>query len=266
MRTGVYKFTCVPTGRFYIGSAQDVRRRKQRHLSSLRHNNHHNVFFQRVFNKYGEENFVFQIMLTDTLEEARELEQHLLDKHLLKSKCMNIGAGATGGDNLSNHPDRAKIIKKIKKSLNTLIENFSDEERLARWSRPGSENGMYGKTHTESARKKISQANKGMSWTKGIPKSEEHCRKLSEHAKTRTAERNPFYGKKHTKALKKHLSKVAKERVAAGILPSNTLQVKVGKRKFRSAAFAAKEIGCAAATILNRVRSDKFPDYSFINA
>ena len=45
----------------------------------------------------------------------------------------------------------------------------------------GELNSMYGKTHTEEARRKISEANKGRSaWNKGKTMSEEFSRKMSE--------------------------------------------------------------------------------------
>ena len=90
IRIGVYKFTCEPTGRFYIGSSENIDKRKKRHLSGLRNGEHHNIFFQRVFDKYDEDSFTFQVILTDTLEEARSFEQVLIDKHLPKAKMLQL--------------------------------------------------------------------------------------------------------------------------------------------------------------------------------
>ena len=51
----------------------------------------------------------------------------------------------------------------------------------ARIHNKGELNNMYGKTHTEEARRKISAANKGRSaWNKGKTMSEEFSRKMSE--------------------------------------------------------------------------------------
>lgn len=264
-RIGVYRFLCK-TGRFYIGSSQDIDRRKSVHLRSLRKGKHHNIFFQRVFDKYGEESFKFQTILTDTLEEARLLEQQLLDKHFDKSKCMNIGANATGGDNLTKNPNRSKILRKIKSSLIERLDTMSDEERRTKFAKFGERNGMYGRTHSPETRKLLSAINTGRAPSnKGVPLSEAQRKKISEYAKTRIGEMNSFYGKSHSPEMRKHLSVLAKQRIASGMLPPNTRRVKVGRKIYRSLSFAAKQLGVVAATVLNRIRSDKFPNYTYLD-
>ena len=61
-------------------------------------------------------------------------------------------------------------------------------------SRPGDLNPFYGKKHTEETKLKISEKNKGHSYNKGIPKSDEHKKKLSERRKTDSKK----YNFKHT--------------------------------------------------------------------
>lgn len=225
MKTGVYRFTCGDNGCFYIGSAVNIAKRKRDHLRALRAGTHINVRLQRVFNKYGENSFEFHVIYTDSEDEARSLEQRLLNKHHGKSKCMNISNGAKGGNTLLGHPNSAAIRKRIAK--------------------------------------KVSQANTGNQYNAGRPKSEAHRQKISDFAKTRTGERNAFFGKQHSDKTKRRLARVAKQRAESGILPSNTLRVKIGKTVYRSASEAAKYVGCRPATILNRIRSDKFPEYKF---
>jgi group I intron endonuclease len=234
-----------------------------RHLRSLRAGTHHNIFFQRVFDKYGEASFDFHLIKTTTVEEARTLEQYLLDKHLSKTKCMNIGASSSGGDNLTKNPRRHLIIAKMTKSLQARMESLSATERQFMFGSPGTQNGMYGKTHTAKARLSISNANRGKHFNLGVPKSDEHRRRISEFAKTRTGEKNSFHGKEHSVKTKRHLSKIASARAESGILPSNTLRIKVGRKVYRSAAQAAKALGCVTATVLNRVRNENYPDYKF---
>lgn len=47
-------------------------------------------------------------------------------------------------------------------------------------SRPGSSNPFYGRKHTDATKQKISEKKKGHSYTKGIPKSAEHRKKIGE--------------------------------------------------------------------------------------
>lgn len=66
----------------------------------------------------------------------------------------------------------------------------------------GKGNPMYGKTHSEEARRKIGEAHKGNTWSKGRHLSEETKRKLSEAHK----------GKKLSEEHKKKFSEVRKGR------------------------------------------------------
>lgn len=60
----------------------------------------------------------------------------------------------------------------------------------------GENNPMYGKHHTEEAKKKQSEAKKGKpSWNKGKQFSDEAKKKMSENHKDVNGENNPMYGK-----------------------------------------------------------------------
>ena len=60
--SGVYTITNLIDGKIYVGKAKNVRMREQGHFSALRKNKHVNKHLQSAFNKYGEENFVFELL------------------------------------------------------------------------------------------------------------------------------------------------------------------------------------------------------------
>jgi group I intron endonuclease len=221
------------------------------------------MFFQRVYDKYGEDAFVFDVLRTKTLADAIALEQRLLDKHHGAKNCMNIGRTASGGDNLTSNPNRADIIARMTKAVRKHIAGLTHEEILARFSRPGESNPMYGRTHRNAVKRRLSERQMGNQHAKGSVRTPEHRILLSEHAKTRTGDKNGFYGKHHSNDTKQRLAEIASKRAASGILPSNTLQIKIGRKTYRSASEASRAVGCSTATILNRIRSDKFPEYVF---
>lgn len=86
--TGVYKIYHIHNPSiFYIGSATSLTKWrkgfKQRwicHLKSLKNNNHHSPFLQRVVNKYGIEGLRFEILEKCDPENCISKEQEWLDK------------------------------------------------------------------------------------------------------------------------------------------------------------------------------------------
>ena len=59
---GVYCVENIQTGKKYIGQSIDLRKRKLTHFSKLRRLSHPNHHLQNAWNKYGEENFIFEIV------------------------------------------------------------------------------------------------------------------------------------------------------------------------------------------------------------
>jgi group I intron endonuclease len=60
--SGIYRIYCVPSGKYYVGSAVNVRLRRNHHYHLLRAGTHHSIALQRAWNKYGEESFRFEII------------------------------------------------------------------------------------------------------------------------------------------------------------------------------------------------------------
>ena len=61
--SGIYTIANKVTGKMYIGESLDIYRRwHDEHILQLRKNRHYNKELQNDFNKYGEENFEFEIL------------------------------------------------------------------------------------------------------------------------------------------------------------------------------------------------------------
>lgn len=78
-RSGIYKIENTVNGKIYIGSAVDLRMRRNKHFSDLRKNKHPNSHLQSAFNKYGEESFFFSAILLCDKENLILYEQMALD-------------------------------------------------------------------------------------------------------------------------------------------------------------------------------------------
>lgn len=58
---GVYWYVCLVDGMRYIGSSMNVRDRKKAHENDLK-NGKNSAYFQNAWNKYGDDNFVFELV------------------------------------------------------------------------------------------------------------------------------------------------------------------------------------------------------------
>ena len=78
---GIYKITNIVNNKIYIGSSNDVFKRKREHISALKNNTHCNIHLQRAYNYYGEDSFIFEVI--ELCEEGNllEVEQKYLDKY-----------------------------------------------------------------------------------------------------------------------------------------------------------------------------------------
>lgn len=137
MEMGVYKITNTVNEKYYIGSSIDIQKRKSDHRNSLIKNKHVNSHLQNAVNKYGIDNFSFEILeLVEKVEELREREQFYIDELNAcdRSKGYNIRAYARGGGAFGE--DNGWFGK-----------GYLQEGLL---------NVFYGKTHTEETRKLLS--------------------------------------------------------------------------------------------------------------
>ncbi len=73
-KCGIYKITNIVNGKALIGLSSDIFRRWVDHRKTLRKNKHDNPYFQNAWNKYGEDNFRFEIILECNKENLNKEE------------------------------------------------------------------------------------------------------------------------------------------------------------------------------------------------
>lgn len=98
--SGIYKITCLPTGKIYIGSAVNLCRRQIEHYSRLRQNRHGNQHLQNAWNKYGEDSFTFDVIELVLEPFLVEREQYWLDRTRAYRKSAGFNLSPTAGSSL----------------------------------------------------------------------------------------------------------------------------------------------------------------------
>ena len=79
MKTGIYKITNIVNNKFYIGSAKNILARFANHKSTLKYNKHNNEYLQLSYNKYGVDNFKYDILEECSCENLIIREQFYID-------------------------------------------------------------------------------------------------------------------------------------------------------------------------------------------
>ncbi len=275
----IYEIVNKINNKRYIGKTQDFNKRKNRHLNDLKHNRHHCIHLQRAWNKYGEENFYFNIIYSGlTNEEASEKEEDLIN--LNYETLYNISKKSDGGDLISYHPNRNEIVEKITASVRRRYEEYPElkDEYSIKFSGKG--NPMYGKHHSEKAKQKMSKTR--------LENPQEYCeerRKRISDLRNETYKNNPEIKRKISESLKKKYEndpsfkeKVRRATETRWKNPEyrekmSEMSSKVAEKRkkpvygdgiyYDSVTKAAKENGITNGAILNRVKSINFPDWYF---
>src|SRR5688500_12196815 len=78
-RPGIYAIRNLVTGKVYVGSAQNIRRRHGEHQRMLRRGAHENPLLQKAWNKHGTDALAFKVMLICDQNDLIFFEQRALD-------------------------------------------------------------------------------------------------------------------------------------------------------------------------------------------
>ena len=128
----VYKITNLINKKCYIGQSKNYKSRIKGHIYQLNKNKHDNPHLQYAWNKYGADNFKFELI--DKGENYNELEKHYIQKY--NSDNANYGYNIlSGGENppIGSHKSLSKaevkdIIEMLKDkniSLDFICEKYN---------------------------------------------------------------------------------------------------------------------------------------------
>ena len=259
----VYQIVYLPTGKYYVGRTQNIAKRWDQHQKDLKQRTHHNIYMNTlVKDEYVPEDWDYKILgQFESKKQADSEEERLICLGHQNGQCFNIGVNSVGGDNYGKHPEREKLVAGRTKDLLNWMSKLTGAEKKSIFSRPGNLNGMFGRTHSDAAKKSISIAHTGNSYAKGSKRSHEAKAKLSEMASKRIGDKNPFYGKRHSEQTKKKLAAAN-----TGNKPANMRPVVVAGQIYPSVTEAARFLKVTPALVIYRIKSTKWEYHYLINA
>lgn len=163
---GIYMIMNLVNRKFYIGSSYNINNRWNVHKACLKTNNHPSKYLQRAYNKYGKDNFIYEVLENCPENNLIEREQYWMDFHkiYLPENGYNISptAGKTTG---YKHTQESK--EKMTILLKERISKMTPEERKEVFGK-GRRNNPISKEHYE----KLKEGLKKSGWLSSDRKKE----------------------------------------------------------------------------------------------
>lgn len=119
---GIYSIINITNGKRYIGLSRYCEKRYQQHCRKLNNNKHQNIHLQRAWNKYGKQNFRFEILEYCSEDLLSDREQYWIDYYDSIRHGYNLTTGGEQGYELVLTPEQRHIRSKATQKWNTWIK------------------------------------------------------------------------------------------------------------------------------------------------
>lgn len=169
MAAYIYKIKNTLDGKMYIGKSEreDIEDRWGEHMKKYKKEVKAHPYLYHAMEKYGTEQFSFQIICICFSDDVNDLEPYYIQKYnTLVPNGYNLQGGGEGGK--CHEITKQKISESLKGRF------------------VGEKNPFFGKTHTKDVRERISQVHMGNTYTKGMTLSAEAKQKISDANKGKT--------------------------------------------------------------------------------
>ena len=193
--SGIYCIRNIKNNKKYIGRSKNLRKRIKEHFNELNRNRDNSRLLQKAWNKYGRNNFEWNIIVLCNENELNNLEKYYIDKydsHFSKSGY-NLSLGGEASMTGLKHSEETK--KKISEN-NKGEKNPNFGNKMSDESKKSISDKHKGLKHSEETKLKMSNSKKGKHTGIGRKLSEEHKLNISKSGK----------GLKRTDATKKNVA------------------------------------------------------------
>lgn len=151
--SGVYKITNLLNNKMYIGSSVNLVNRSTNHRKNLKDNKHDNLHLQSSYNKYGGQNFLFEVIEYCNREILIEREQYWIDFYKVTDPKNGYNKRLKAD---SNFGCKRSPMKQETKEKMRLI-GLERSEEVAEWA----SKFHKGRKRTQETRDKMSESFKG---------------------------------------------------------------------------------------------------------
>lgn len=191
-KSGVYQIRNLTDGKVYVGSTKEFKTRKSSHQRTLRKGTHHNKHLLSAFQKYGEENFIFEVL--EVVEGDRavysQVEQKYIDQYLDNwEQCYNFDKKAVSSPRrvFSKTPEESKFQlseslkeswadddkrrEKTSQQMKQLWEDSNHRQAMSEKAKEQWASGILSRQRSEESKRKISQAKGALITIDGVSKA-----------------------------------------------------------------------------------------------
>ena len=154
---GIYRIRNKLNDKRYIGSTQDLEEGWKERRRALRKGKYHNIPLQRAWNKYGEENFVFEVE-EEVVGDNKALlarEQIYLDEGFAFGSLYNMAKDASAPMRGRHHTGKTK--QKMSRASKGKPKTEKHKRNISK-SKKGKNNPNYGRSPSNETRIKRSRA------------------------------------------------------------------------------------------------------------
>lgn len=120
IKSGIYKIYSKTTSKYYIGQSVDIESRLNQHKKELRKNMHINKKLQNDFNKYGEDDFIFQAI--------KYIEEEFLN--IMEGYYIELYDSIKSGYNIQDVVQRVRIKERENAEKVKQLDKFKNIESI----------------------------------------------------------------------------------------------------------------------------------------
>lgn len=155
--SGIYYIKNIINNKLYVGQSVDVYARLSRHKTDLR-GGRDSKHLQKSYNKYGEDNFEFMILMECPVEDLDYWEKYYIAKWNTQNE--NFGYNLDGGGSKSRlMSEETKLLISQALMGHEVSEETKDKIRKNHADFSGENNPNFGKVRSEQSREKSQKSN-----------------------------------------------------------------------------------------------------------